>query len=119
MAVRVKPTVVAVAPTTTPLFPALTVGAMESVSVQVENLDGSQTFNGTLRSRLDPSNGMSDSTMPDLLGIGPSGSAVVTVSLPATAEFDVVGTMSGAGGDVRVTVLSRMGGQTLSMGRTR
>jgi hypothetical protein len=41
------------------------------------------------------------------------------VSLPATAEFDVVGTMSGAGGDVRVTVLSRMGGQTLSMGRTR
>lgn len=119
MAVRLKPTVVAVGPTTTPLFAALSVGAMESVSVQVENLDVSQTFNGTVRSRLDSSNTMADSTLPDLLGIGPGGSAVVTLSLPATAEFDVVGTMSGAGGNVRVTVLSRMGGQTLSMGRTR
>jgi hypothetical protein len=119
MAVRVKPTIVAVAPTSTSLFEPLTVGAVSALSVQVENLSLTQTFNGTVRSRLDPGNDMSPSTLPDFVGIGPGQSAVATVSLPATSEFDVVGTMDGAGDNVRVTVVSRMDATLLGSGRTR
>ncbi len=119
MATRVKPTIVAVAPTSTQLFEPVTVGAAESVSIQVENLDGSQTFVGVVRSRLDPANNLAPSTLPDFAGIPPGESVVATLSLPASAELDVVGTMSGVGGNVRVTVSTRMNGALLSAGRSR
>lgn len=118
MAIRVNPTVVAVAPVSTALFDPLTVGAQGALSIQVENLDATETFSGTVRTRLDPDNDMASSTIGDLQGIGPGQSVVVSLSLPANAEVDVVGTMTGAGGNVRVTALPRAS-TSIAMGRTR
>jgi hypothetical protein len=128
MAIRLNPTVVAVSPVLTALFDALTVGAQEALSLQVENLSATETFTGYVRSRLSPNIGMAVSTLGDLNSIPPSGTVgpngedlsrvLVTLDLPANAEVDVVGLMTGLGGDVRVTALPRAS-KSIAMGQTR
>lgn len=128
MAVRLNPTVVAVTPVLGALFEPLTVGAQEAISLQVENLSGTETFTGYVRSRLHPSNGMAVSTLGDLSSIPPSGTVgpngedlskvLVSLDLPANAEVDVVGLMTGLGGNVRVTALPRAS-RSIAMGQSR
>jgi hypothetical protein len=128
MAIRLNPTVVAVTPVLGALFDALTVGAQEALSIQVENLSATETFTGYVRGRLSPNVGMAVSTLGDLNSIPPSGTVgpngedlsklLVTLDLPANAEVDVVGLMTGLGGDVRVTALPRAS-KSIAMGQTR
>ena len=128
MAIRLNPTTVAVTPVLMALFDALTVGAQEALSIQVENLSATETFTGYVRSRLSPNIGMAVSTLGDLNSIPPSGTVgpngedlskvLVTLDLPANAEVDVVGLMTGLGGNVRVTALPRAS-KSIAMGQTR
>jgi len=128
MAIRLKPTTVAVSPVLDALFDPLTVGAQEAVSIQLENLSATETFTGYVRTRLDPGNGMAISTLGDLASVPPLGTlgpngedlskVLVTADVPANAELDVVGFMTGLGGDVRVTVLPRAS-RSIAMGMTR
>lgn len=128
MAIRLNPTVVAVTPVLGALFDPLTVGAQEALSIQVENLSATETFTGYVRSRLHSSNGMAVSTLGDLNSIPPSGTVgpngedlskvLVSLDLPANAEVDVVGLMTGLGGNVRVTALPRAS-RSIAMGQTR
>lgn len=117
-AIRLKPTVVAVSPVLDALFDPLTVGAQEAVSIQLENLSATETFTGYVRTRLDPSNGMATSTLGDMVDVPPLGNVLVTAEVPANSELDVVGSMTGLGGDVRVTVLPRAS-RSIAMGMTR
>ncbi len=128
MAIRLKPTTVAVSPVLDALFDPLTVGAQEAVSIQLENLSATETFTGYVRTRLDSGNGMAISTLGDLASVPPLGTlgpngedlskVLVTADVPANAELDVVGFMTGLGGDVRVTVLPRAS-RSIAMGMTR
>lgn len=128
MKIRLNPTVVAVTPVLGALFDPLTVGAQEALSVQVENLSATETFTGYVRSRLNSSNGMAVSTIGDLNSIPPDGTVgpngedlskvLVSLDLPANAEVDVVGLMTGLGGNVRVTALPRAS-RSIAMGQSR
>lgn len=128
MAIRLKPTTVAVSPVLDALFDPLTVGAQEAVSIQLENLSATETFTGYVRTRLDAGNGMAISTLGDLASVPPLGTlgpngedlskVLVTAEVPANSELDVVGFMTGLGGDVRVTVLPRAS-RSIAMGMTR
>lgn len=128
MAIRLNPTVVAVTPVLGALFEPLTVGAQEALSLQVENLSATETFTGYVRSRLSPNNGMAVSTVGDLNSIPPDGTVgpngedlskvLVTLDLPANSEVDVVGLMTGLGGNVRVTALPRAS-RSIAMGQSR
>jgi len=104
---NIVPTVKAIAPTTTPVV-ELVVSADEAVTVQIENLSATETFSGTVRRALDAGNAMADTTLPDFTSIPPLGSVVVDLVFAFTQRVDVVGTMTGAGGDVRVTAVSRL-----------
>ena len=128
MATRLNPTVVAVTPVLGALFEPLTVGAQEALSLELENLSATETFTGYVRSRLSPNVGMAVSTLGDLNSVPPSGTVgpngedlskvLVTLDLPANAEVDVVGLMTGLGGDVRVTPLPRAS-RSIAMGQSR
>lgn len=128
MPIRLNPTTVPIATVLTALFEPLTVGAQEALTIQVENLSATETFTGFVRSRIDPSLGMAVSTLGDLGSIPPAGTVgpngedlarvLVTVDLPANAEVDVVGLMTGLGGDVRVTATPRAS-RSIAMGMTR
>jgi|JI102314A2RNA_FD_contig_91_169047_length_9350_multi_3_in_0_out_0_11 hypothetical protein len=128
MATRLNPTVVAVTPVLGALFEPLTVGAQEALSLELENLSATETFTGYVRSRLSPNVGMAVSTLGDLNSVPPSGTVgpngedlskvLVTLDLPANAEVDVVGLMTGLGGDVRVTALPRAS-RSIAMGQSR
>lgn len=80
----------------------------ELVTLQIDNLDGTQTFSGTVERRLSDAAEWSPSSIGDFSSIAPAGSAGDSV----TADLDVsgtgflrlVGTMSGAGGDVAYVI---------------
>lgn len=117
-AVSLKPRTVAVTPVMSVVL-EVDVGPSEVVSIQVENLS-SETFTGIIRRSNDTGNAMSPTTMPDLRSIPPAGtlgpdgedlsSVVVDCLVPANSKLDVIGKMTGAGGNVRVTALSRRSG---------
>jgi hypothetical protein len=128
MAIRLNPTVVAVTPVLGALFDALTVGAQEALSIQIENLSATETLTGYVRSRLSPLIGMAVSTIGDFNSIPPEGTlgpngeelwrVLVTLDLPANSEVDVVALMTGLGGNARVTALPRAS-KSIAMGQTR
>lgn len=118
MATRVQYKTVTIAPVETALFSAIKVSAHSALTIQVTNLSGTETFTGTVRSRLDSSHPMARSTLGDLVDLLPGESRTVSVDLPASSELDVVGTMTGAGGPVGVTVLTR-NSTAPALGRTR
>ena len=120
MALTLKPTVVPVTPVNSVVC-SVDVGPSEVVSIQVENLSATETFYGVIRRANDANNTMSPSTIGDLRGIPPLGtlgpdgedlsSVVVDASVPANSVLDVLAKMTGAGGDVRITILQRMSGR--------
>lgn len=118
MATRIAYKVVSVAPVSTALFSPIQVSAQAGLTIQVTNLSGSETFSGTIRSRLDAAHPMAPSTIGDLVDLVPGESRTVSVDLPATAELDVVGVMTGAGGTVGVTATPRYS-PAPALGRSR
>lgn len=100
--VMLAPTTVTVAPTETTLA-TLDVTGASLVSVQVDNLDGSQTFSGNVKRRLGSSMLYARSSIPDLDTILPGESAVVDLDVTATTDLKISGSMSGAGGNVKIT----------------
>jgi len=94
-------TVVAVAPTSTEVWSG-DVRSEDWVSVQIDNLDGTQTFTGTVERRLSASSSWSQSTIGDFAGIPPGASVTADLDITATGYLRVVGTMDGAGGNVAV-----------------
>jgi hypothetical protein len=100
-------TTVAVAPTSTVVV-SLDVRDFETATIQLDNLDATQTLTGQIERRINPASAWSVSTMGDFSSVGPTGSATGSV----TADIDVSGTgylrltglMSGAGGNVSVCV---------------
>jgi len=114
------PTTVAVTPVNAVLA-SVDVGPSELVSVQVENLSATETFTGIIRRANASTNTPAPSTIGDLRGVPPLGtlgpdgedlsSVVVDCSVPASSSLDVVGKMTGLGGNVRITILQRLSGR--------
>lgn len=105
-------TTVAVAATMT-LVATIDTRALGLVSIQVDNLDGAQTFSGFLRRKVASSMATATSSMPDFSAIQPAGSldadgnptdsVMADVDVEGSATLELYGRMSGAGGDVRVS----------------
>jgi hypothetical protein len=89
----------AVAPTSTVVV-ELDVREAEWVTMQLDNRDASQTFNGTIERRQSPQAEWAPSTLSDFSGVGPLSSVVADLDVSGTGFMRLVGTMSGAGGDV-------------------
>lgn len=94
--------VVTVAPTSTVVV-SLDVRDDEWLTMQVDNLDGSQTFTGTIERRVSEQMTWSQSTIGDFAGIAAGGSATADLDVSGTGFLRLVGVMSGAGGDVAVS----------------
>jgi hypothetical protein len=93
--------VVTVAPTST-LVLELDVRTDQWLTVQVDNVDGSQTFVGAIERRVSEAMQWSPSTIGDFAGIGPGDSVTADLDVTGTGFIRLVGYMSGAGGDVHV-----------------
>lgn len=93
---------VAVAPTET-VVATLDVSAKRRVQLQIVNLDATQTFAGTLYTRTLYESEWAPSTFPDFAGVGPLASVAPVLDIEAVAAVELRGTMSGAGGSVRVS----------------
>lgn len=96
------PITITVAPTTT-ILAVIDARQYEYLSVQIENLDPTQTFSGTVQRRLNSSNDFANSTIPDFAEIPPLGSVVADLDTASAVDIRLTGTMSGAGGDIRLT----------------
>lgn len=101
------PLIVTVAPTTTTILTIATGGAAELITIQLENLDGTQTFVGTVQRRLASTNTWAASTLGDFEAVAPGTSVVMDLDARGTGDLRLVGTMSGAGGNVQVTARRR------------
>lgn len=99
----VAPNTVSVAPTTTTLC-EVDVSQTGEVAIQVENLDVSQTLTLALYEKLNTSNGYGASE----ISFGPvppsTSSPVLKYRCAGAAKLKVTGSMSGLGGQARVTV---------------
>jgi len=104
---------VAVAPTLTTIF-SMDVRALGLVTVQIQNMDATQTFSGYVRrSAVVAGLTSAPSSMPDFLGIAPAGSldangnptdvVVADIDVEGSGLLSIVGFMSGAGGNVQYT----------------
>lgn len=107
------PSVVATQPTTVAILPTQTVLATWDVrsddvlTVQIDNLDASQTFTGTLQRRLANTLDWAITGETDLSNVPPLTSVCVDINFGAARQLRLVGTMSGAGGDVTITATRR------------
>lgn len=106
LAPSVSPATVAVASTTTPVV-TVECRASEVLTIQLVNTDGTQTFNGTVQRRTYGETTWSDSSLPDFQGIGPGSSVMADIDVRGSAYVRLVGTMSGVGGNVRVSTVRR------------
>ncbi len=87
---------VSVAPTPTTLA-TFDVGTTATLTVQVSNLDATQTLSCTVQRRAVTSAAFVDTTLGDLASIGPNSSAAVDLDCGANSDIRIVGTASGAG----------------------
>ena len=72
------------------------------VTLQVDNLNAAQTFNGTIERRQSSLMAWVPSTLSDFEGVGPLTGIVADLDVSGTGFMRLVGAMSGAGGDVAV-----------------
>jgi hypothetical protein len=100
----VAPVTVAVAPTETTVcsFKRGTLQGAKRITIQVSNLDATQTFNGTVYRRKAGMAAWAPSTIPDFTDLLPLTSVMADLDVEGTDELEVRGTMSGSGGDVEV-----------------
>lgn len=83
-------------------------------TVQVQNLEAAQTFVGFIQRKVAAGLDWSTSTLPDFTSIQPAGTldadgnpldcVTADIDVEGTAELRLVGHMTGAGGDVQVSV---------------
>ena len=95
------PATVHVLPTETVVLAAFDVSIASIVSLQVTNLDGSQTFDGTVYVALG-SMSLAPTPVAELTGVGPGVSRVAQVDVRGVSRLELRGVMSGVGGDVSV-----------------
>jgi len=105
---------VPVDPTLTVIVPELDVRDRSLVTVQIVNLDPSQTFDGTVWTRQNPTLDWAPSSIGDLSAIPPTSSAPfnsrsVDLDVTGAGWLRVTGVMSGLGGNVSTCV--RVGGR--------
>ena len=79
----------------------------EILGVQIVNLDGSQTFAGIVQRRVTLTDPWADSSIPDFSSIPAGGSVLADLDVRGTGYIRLVGTMSGAGGDVTISARRR------------
>lgn len=93
----------AVGPTETTVdsFTADELRAAKRITLQVVNLDPTQTFTGILYRKKTGMSAWAPSTMPDFSSIGPLGSAMADIDVEGTDQLELRGTMDGLGGDVQ------------------
>lgn len=101
-----SPEVVTVAPTTTTVLEVDT-RYITNLAVQISNLDGTQTFVGAVQRRTYGETNWATSTLPDFDSIAAGQSVMADLDVKGTAVLRIVGTMSGAGGDVQVSYTRR------------
>lgn len=94
---------VSVAPTST-LIVELDVRGCSRATLQVDNLDASQTFAGVIQRRVNTAGDWSPSTLGDYAEVGPLQSVTTDLDVDGTGYIRLVGSMSGAGGDVAYSV---------------
>ena len=94
---------VAVAPTQTTLmtWTKEQLRGAKRVTVYLYNADASQTFTGTIQRRMTSGTGWANSALPDLTGLTALTAAMVDLDVEGSDEVRIVGTMSGAGGNVQ------------------
>lgn len=102
-----EPAVVTVAPTNTTVLEVDT-RFVDVLTVQLTNTDGTQTFAGTVQRRTHNETAFADSDIPDFSGVGPGVSVMADLDTRGSAVVRLVGYMSGAGGDVRVSYVRRV-----------
>lgn len=94
--------VVAVAPTST-LLGEWDTKRDELLTVQLENLDASQTCSATVHRKVSGASGYAVSTLGDFSSIAALDSVCADLDVRGTASIRIYATMSGAGGNVRVS----------------
>ena len=94
------------APTTTTV---VTVDTRNSsvLSLYVANLDGSQTFSGTIERRQYDTQTFAPSTFGDFASVGAGVAVMADLDVRGTAEVRLVGIMDGAGGNISVSGADR------------
>jgi hypothetical protein len=95
---------VAVAPTETVVMSLARVNLRGSrrITTYLSNEDAAQTFSGIVYRRLAGTVIWAASSMPDFSSVGPLGSVMADLDVEGTDELELRGTMSGAGGNVKV-----------------
>ena len=106
LATSATPVVVAVGPTSTTLL-TLDTRFVDTVAAQVTNLDPTQTLDVTVQRRTYSEAVWANSQLADLRTVNPGESLMVDLNVGATAMTRLVGTMSGAGGNVQVSYVRR------------
>ena len=101
-----KPETVTVASTST-LVVEVDVRNSQRFALYVENLDPAQTFAGTLERYMVSGQTPAPSSQPDLSAVEPGEAVMADIDTSCTAYLRLVGTMSGAGGDVSVSGADR------------
>jgi hypothetical protein len=74
----------------------------KQVTIQVVNLDATQTFVGIVYRRKAGMSAWAPSTLPDFSSVGPLASVMVDIPVRGTDELELRGTMSGIGGNMQV-----------------
>lgn len=94
---------VAVAPTTTVLMTWTKdqLKGAKRVTAYVYNADAAQTFVGVVQRRMTNATAWATSTIPDFSSTGPLSAVMADLDVEGSDEVRLVGTMSGAGGDVQ------------------
>jgi len=100
------PETVAVAPTST-VAVECDVRNASRLALFVANLDGSQTFSGTIERWMVTGQTPAASTIGDFASVGPGVSVMADLDVSCTSYIRLVGTMSGAGGNVSVSGADR------------
>jgi len=97
-------TTVAVAPTETTVLSVAreSLRGAKRLTVGVQNDDGSQTFAGTVYRRLNGMTTWAASTLSDFASVAAGSAVVADIDVEGTDELELRGTMSGAGGNVKV-----------------
>lgn len=96
------PEVVAVAPTSTECV-VIDARRLRRISLHVTNLDGTQTFNGVVETRLYDTQGWATRVFMEFQQLGPGASAQAEIDVSTTGYVRLMGTMDGAGGDISVS----------------
>lgn len=79
----------------------------DQITVQIENLSGAETFTGTVQRRLSTGHNWANSSMTDFNAMAPAANVVADIDVSGSTQVRISGTMTGAGGNAKVTVTRR------------